>query len=374
MDDMYKKMRLCFLGAYDPSYPRNTVLKKGLRESSVEVRECRLPKYKFWLRYPLFFFCYPGQVRRGDFIFVPEFCQKDVPLAKFLSFFGRNKIVFDPLASRFETKITDWRRKPENSPQAWWNYKIDLWAFKFSDLILADTQTHKNYYCQKYGVCAEKVAVLPVGYDDDVFLPPSALVTKGNKDRFVVLFFGSFLPLHGVDVVVEAANIIRKEDPSVCFQLIGSGQTLPKIKSLASELGLDTIEFESWLPQSLLIQKIALADICLGIFGKTEKARRVVPHKIFQAMGMKKPVITAPTPAVEEFFSHRENIFLCEEPGPESLARAILELKKDASLKDKIAREGYELVREKYSSAALGRRFKKILLEYFGGTSRREIA
>jgi len=374
MDDMYKKMRLCFLGAYDPSYPRNTVLKKGLRESSVEVGECRLPKSKFWLRYPLFFFRHPGQVRRSDFIFVPEFCQKDVPLAKFLSLVTSKKVVFDPLASRFETKITDWRRNPENSPQAWWNYKIDLWAFKFSDLILADTQTHKNYYCQKYGVRAQKVAVLPVGYDDSVFVPSCASVIKEKKDRFEVFFFGSFLPLHGVDVVVEAANIIRKEDPSVQFQLIGSGQTLPKVKSLASELGLDTIEFESWLPQSLLIQKIALADICLGIFGKTEKARRVVPHKIFQAMGMKKPVITARTLAVEEFFSHRENIFLCEDPEPESLARAILELKKDASLRDKIAREGHELVREKYCPAALGRRFKEILLENFGGTSRREIA
>jgi glycosyltransferase involved in cell wall biosynthesis len=374
MDDMYKKMRLCFLGAYDPSYPRNTVLKKGLRESSVEVRECRLPKYKFWLRYPLFFFRYTGQVRRSDFIFVPEFCQKDVPLAKFLSLMTSKKVVFDPLASRFETKITDWRRKPENSPQAWWNYKIDLWAFKFSDLILADTQTHKNYYCQKYGVRAEKVAVLPVGYDSSVFVPPSTSAVKENKNRFEVFFFGSFLPLHGVDVVVEAANIIRKEDPSVRFQLIGSGQTLSKVKSLAFELGLDTIEFENWLPQSLLSQRIASADICLGIFGRTEKACRVVPHKIFQAMGMKKPVITAHTPAVEEFFSHRENIFICEEPGPESLARAILELKKDASLRNKIARAGYELVREKYSPAALGRRFKEILLEKFGGTSRREIA
>ncbi|MGB2845420.1 MAG: glycosyltransferase family 4 protein [Candidatus Aminicenantaceae bacterium] len=385
-------MKLCFLGAYDPEYPRNIVIKKGLRRNSIEFSECGLlPKYKFFLRYPILLSRYLYPYSKHDFFFVPEFCQKDVPLARFLSLLTSKRVIFDPLASRFETKIIDWERKPLDSWQARWNLKIDNWAFKLSDLVLADTQAHKDYYCRMYGLPQEKVAVLPVGFDDDIFKPsvvrlphyvrndnsqvvrlPRHYVPRNDiqvvpdkEERFTVLFYGSFLPLHGVDVILQAAKKVYKKEPSIQFKIIGSGQTLPKVKSLAGELGLSNVHFEDWLPQDKLPERITLSDICLGIFGETEKARRVVPHKIFQSMGMRKPVITTRTPAVEEFFSHKENIFLISEPKPEFLSGAILELKRDRVLRDKIAENGYQLVRQKYSPEAIGRTFADIIKRYF---------
>jgi glycosyltransferase involved in cell wall biosynthesis len=266
------------------------------------------------------------------------------------------------LAGRFETKIIDWERKPLNSWQARLNFKIDYWAFKLSDLILADTQAHKDYFCQKYGLPSKKVEVLPVGFDDDLF---RRSVAAEKENRFTVLFFGSFLPLHGVDCILEAAKIVSSEEPSIQFRLVGSGQTLLLAKNLASKLGLSNVLFEDWLPLSKLPNRIAYSDICLGIFGRSEKTRRVVPHKIFQAMGMRKPVITGQTPAVEEFFSHRENIFLIPESNPDLLAQAILELKRDEDLREGIAEKGYQLVSQKFSPEALGRTLIKILEKKF---------
>jgi glycosyltransferase involved in cell wall biosynthesis len=355
-------MRLCFFGAYDPLYPRHNVIKRGLVMNKVEVSECRLsPKYKFWLRYPLFLFRYPWLCKKNDFILVPEFCQKDVPLAKFLSLFSSARLVFDPLASRYETKITDWKRKPEDSWQARWNFKIDRWAFKLSDLVLADTQAHKEYYCQKYGLAADKVAVLPVGFDDSLFVP---LQAKNRKGRFSVLFYGSFLPLHGVEAMIQAAKSVSAREPSIQFRFVGSGQTMPRAQALAAELECSNVYFEDWMPQEKLPEKIASADLCLGIFGITEKSKRVVPHKIFQALAMKTPVITARTPAVEEFFSHRENIFLCTEPFPASLTQAILELKEDEALRKRIAENGHDLVHQNFAPAALGLSLKRMLNQF----------
>lgn len=357
-------MRLCFFGAYDLDYPRSSVVKKGLRLNGHEVRECRVwPSRKFWLRYPLLLFRFLGSCRKNDFFFVPEFCQKDVPLARFLSFLTSKKLIFDPLAPRFETKITDWKRKPPDSWQARWNLMIDRLTFRLSDLILADTRAHKDYFCRTYGLSPQKVAVLPVGFDDDLYKPVA--LSKKEK-QFMVLFFGSFLPLHGADLIVQAAKIISSEEPAIQFRLIGSGQTLPRVRSVASELSLSNVLFEGWLPQTELPRRIASSDICLGIFGATEKARRVVPHKIFQAMGMRKPVITARTPAMEEFFRHRENIFLIPELEPDFLAQAVVELKRDSDLREKIAERGYQLVSQNYSPRALGRALANILEESFG--------
>jgi glycosyltransferase involved in cell wall biosynthesis len=364
-------MRFFFFGAYDPDYPRNAVIRRGLELAGADVRECRASaKFKAWMRYPLLLLSWgrSGGARgmaRGqspDYIFVPEFCQKDIPLAKFLSLLASKKVIFDPLASRYETKIVDWKRKPADSPSAWWNFQIDAMAFKLADLVLADTAAHKAYYCREYGVRPEKIEVLPLGYDDELFkIKDRPRTAPGPPTEFKILFYGSFLPLHGADVVIEAAKILAGEDPSVHFRLVGSGQTLQKIKAAASAYRLENVDFAGWLPQKDLPQAIDEADVCLGIFGRTEKAGRVVPHKVFQSLGMGKPVITARTPAVEEYFHHREHMILCDEPLPRTLAAGILELKKDPDLRRRIAANGYQRVKANHSPLAVAVRLAEIL-------------
>ena len=355
-------MIFCFLGAYDPAYPRNAVLRRGLELAGATVKECRLPaSIKAWMRYPLAILRYSRRIASCDVIFIPEFRQKDVPLGRLFALLFAKRLVFDPLAARYETKIIDWRRRKPGSVRAWWNFRIDLWAFRLSDLILADTQAHKEYFCRAYGLAEDKVAVVPVGYDDRVFRPEEAPSLRTKDSPFEVLFFGSFLPLHGAESIIEAAAILSKKDPSIRFRFVGSGQTLERVRLRADSLALKNVEFTGWLRYADLPARIAAADICLGIFGPTEKARRVVPHKVFQALGMKKPVITGRMPAAEEFFHHRKDIYFCDPPYPRSLVSAILALKADGRLRHSLAANGWRLVSEDYSPQALGRRLLLLL-------------
>lgn len=358
-------MKITFFGAYDPAYPRNSVIRKGLRLNGADIKECRAPmNLKFWARYPSLFFRRHG---RPDYLFVPEFCQKDMPLAALLGRLSAAKVIFDPLAARFETKIVDWGWKSTDSPAAWWNARIDRAAFASAGLILADTAAHKNYYCENYGVSPDKIEVLPIGYDDDLFKPretAAGAAAAARAGRFEVLFFGSFLPLHGADVIAEAAGIVAAKDPSIRFTLIGAGRTFEAVRAKAA--GLKNIEFLGRRPPGRLPGLIDAADLCLGIFGRTDKARRVVPHKVFQSLGMRKALITARTPAAEEFFEHKRDLFFCDEPLAESLAAAVMTLKDDAALRERIAAGGYGLVKESYTPQAIGRRLLEIIHRRFG--------
>lgn len=375
-------MDVCFLGGYDRGYPRNAVLRRGLSLAGVSVSECHVrPGHKFWLRYPRLASRWPQATAKpastpgdraaeksSDFILVPEFCQKDVPLARFLAGLGSRRVVFDPLASRFETKIVDWGWRPTGSLAAWWNRMIDAAAFRLSDIVLADTAAHRDYYAGFYGLPLAKFAVVPVGFDDRVF--SRGLAAAGRAARaanpggspFNAVFFGSFLPLHGVEFIVEAARRVWERDKNIKFLLIGGGRTLPDVRARAAELGLGNVDFSERLDPSALAQTVASnADVCLGIFGRTEKAARVVPHKVFQSLALGKAVITARTPAVREFFEHGRDIFLCENTRPESLAEAILTLKNDPSLRESIAGNGFESAWEKFQPAALGGALRAIL-------------
>jgi glycosyltransferase involved in cell wall biosynthesis len=387
-------MTFTFLGAYDPDYPRNAVIRKGLRQLGVPPAECRADRtWKFWVRYPILFLrllksaprpaAPASRFSRGPrCLFVPEFGQKDVPLARFWATLTAGKVVFDPLAARYETKVIDWGRLDADAPAAWWNFQIDRAAFAGADLVLADTAAHKAYYCETYGLDPAKVEVLPLGYDDDVFRPRApesaalaaaeigglsvaANATAASRP-FEVLFTGSFLPLHGTDIIIEAARIVAGRDPGVRFTLVGSGRTHDAARRAAASAGLENVAFAGWRPFDELPATLAAADICLGIFGRTEKARRVVPHKLVQAMGAGRPVVTARTPAAEEFFVHRRHLLFCDEPFAESLAAAVLELKGDAALRDRIARDGCALVRERFSPGATARLLMEIVDRHFG--------
>ncbi|MCP2519381.1 glycosyltransferase [Candidatus Aminicenantes bacterium AC-335-A11] len=357
-------MKICLFGAYAQDDTRTTIIKKGLKKNGIEIIECFTNvKYKFWLRYPVLFAKYLKFFKKHDYFLVPAFRHKDIPLAKFLSLITKKPLIFDPLVSRYETIVLDWRKLKKGSLQAKWNYLIDKISFKMSDLILSDTLNHIKYYYEEFNVPFEKMNCLPVGVDESIFYPREDRI---KKHFFLVQFFGSFLPLHGIEYIVEAAHIVQKKDNQIKFELIGSGRTLPKIKELIEKKNVNNIILKGkWVDVYELPDLIAKADICLGVFSKGEKANRVIPNKIYQSLAMKKPLITAETDAIKEIFEHKKHLFLCKPGDGNSLACAILELKNDSRLRKKIAENGYQFVFRNFTTEQIGKKFKEIIENTF---------
>jgi glycosyltransferase involved in cell wall biosynthesis len=358
-------MKVCFFGGYNPKYIRNVIIKEGLIENGVEVVECRTKsKFKFWLRYPILFFqhlkFFPVKY---DFIFVPAFRHKDIPLAKLIGLLTNKPVVFDPLVSRYETKVLDEKKVAPYSIQAKYNFKIDKLSFTLADIVLVDTFAHADYYAQEFGIDRTKFRRVPVGVPDELFCLSKTRARGENRkgSNFLVQFYGSFLPLQGIEYIVQAARIIGTRDKTIHFELIGSGQTFPMIKGLIEGLELKNIVLRNRFPFNKLPEVVSRADICLGIFGNTDKAMRVVPNKVFQCLSLNKAVITGRTPAIIEFFAHRENIFLCEPANAHSLARAIMVLKNNEELRRKIAENGYKLIKQNFTSELIGKQVKEIL-------------
>lgn len=186
--------------------------------------------------------------------------------------------------------------------------------------------------------------------------------TDLNKN-FLILFWGNFIPLQGIQYIVLAAKKIEKY-PDIKFQIIGGGQTEDKIHRFYSSLNIKNVEFLGKRDSRELPSMIKKADICLGIFGDTDKAARVIPNKIYEAIAMAKPVITADTSAIRELFTDKENILLCRRADSEDLAEKISELKNDSFLRGKIAKGGYELFQKHALPAIIGRQLLEELAKY----------
>ena len=345
-------MHILVTGTYDAGYNRTMILLNGLKQlKDVQVTEYPLKSLRNLSGKPL------KDIAQGiDYIYFPPFTHQSVKKIK--KILPDIPVIFDPLISKYLTKITDYQQVSKYSPRALKNYLKDKIPLQASDIVIADTQENKKYYASKFNIEAQKIFVLPIGVDTSVFYPTTS---PGHPDKFRVGFYGGFIPLQGVRKIVECAYELRTHE-DISFHLAGSGFESGMIGEYVKELNINNIEFTGWIDYPELPSLINSFDICLGIFGDTPKADMVIPNKIYHYAAQKKCIITKDTPAIHELFEDKKNIALSSNR-PEEMAEHILSLKKNTKLRDTIAENGYQLITGNYSHILIAQQ----LVDYLSG-------
>lgn len=340
-------MKVCYFGIYNPKYSRNVELIKGLKENGIEVIECRVDaneKNKHWK-----LFKKHGEIKKYDLTIVGYPGHSLMLLVKFIC---KKPIIFDAFLSVYDSMIFDRKIYSQYSLKALKYWFLDWMSCRLADKILLDTDEHIKYFMKTFGIKKEKFQKIFLSCNNALFYPRN-YPRKDNKnsEQFLVHFHGKYIPLHGVEYIIEAAKLLETEN--IEFNLIGRGQTYREMMALSKKLITKNVNFIGFLPQEELIKFIAGADVCLGIFGKTPKAERVIPNKSYEIIAMKKPLITADTPAIRELFKNEENCLLSNVADSADLAQKILLLKNNSELRNRIAENGYKLYKEKLTPKIL---------------------
>jgi len=348
---------ILFFGAYDPAYPRNSIIRKGWAKCGYPVAECRVDaRLKVHLRYPALLWKYVRMRDSSSVVFVPDFRHKDVPLAWAIARCTRRPVVFDPLVSRYETRVLDREDVSPGSAQERHNRNLDRMSLGLADLILADTVAHAAFYSSEFAIPRQKIAVLPVGFDEDMFAEAPFPAEGGTCN---VLFYGTYLPLHGTETIIGAAEILRHAP--VAFTLVGQGQTYGSARERARGLPVKTVTFVPPVSSAELARLIERADVVLGIFGTTPKARAVIPNKVYQALAVGRAVITAETPAIAEHFRSGVHLMTVPPGDAPALAGAIRALIADRASRRRLAESGGSYVRAEFNSKRIAQRLRAIL-------------
>ena len=114
------------------------------------------------------------------------------------------------------------------------------------------------------------------------------------------------------------------DGPPVSWHLLGVGPLLADCRAAAE--GLENVVFEPWTDYAALPSRIQDADILLGVFGGSEKAGRVIPNKVYQALACGRPVITRRSDAYPEDLDRPDSGIAFVPPGDaRALATAVSE-------------------------------------------------
>ncbi len=352
-----KNVAVAYFGNYNPQYTRVRTTLKGLKRAGISVVECNGNASGKFIRLFILAKKYLKIAPEIDIIMVSEAGQSYVPLAKLLAFITKKPLLFDAFLSYYHVKIEDEKIAPPDSLKAKYFYLLDKISCRLADLIILDTPEHAEYFSKTFNMARKKIKVIPVGSDEEIFYP---IEKNGLKKEFLVFLVSSFYPLHGIEYVLEAAKLIKKYN-DVKFLIVGDGPTKETNIKLAKKLDLDNTEFKGRVSPEELANLMENADICLGQFGKTQQTQMVVPAKIYDAIAMAKPIITAQSTSVKSIFKDKESIIFCQPANPRSLAESIILLKENNNLRQKIVKNGHKIFQEKFSLIKIGEMLKSII-------------
>ena len=295
--------------------------------------------------------------------------QLDVLLLRLLCPRYGPRIVFAPLVSLSETLVEDRAVYAPGSVVARLLGALDRVTCRAADVVVVDTGEHRRYFVEELGVDPSRLLVCYLGADPETFLDhaaePAAADSAAVSPAPVgggpldVLWFGQYLPLHGLDVIVDAVGrLAMRDDVSgrLRFTFIGSGEERARIERNLRATRAD-VHFVDWVPYEELARRIARADIVFGIFGSSRKARMVIPNKVYEAAAVGRAIVTADTPAVREVFEDGEELLLCRADGL-ALADAVARLADadgGAALRARLGAAARRRMLEGFSAAALGR-------------------
>jgi glycosyltransferase involved in cell wall biosynthesis len=360
-------MKVLFLSGREITYQRNQVIYRAFKRLGLDVIT--------WAQDPLFTSQRISILRRSilqtlwaaprvtqreqfDFIFIGFYGQL---LAWWLGRVAQSPILFDAFISTFNTMCFDRHVFAPNSLGGRFTYWLDQKSCNLANKILLDTPEHACYFAEVLQIPSSKIEVIPVGCNEDIFYPKGRRVEEQSK-KCIVLFYSTYQPLHGADIVVRAAEILERRSKDFVFRLVGDGPTHKKVRAYAEYKSLSNVTFVPPLPLPNLVHEIEKSDICLGgHFGRSPKADLVVPGKIYQILAMGKPLIAADTPPNRRILTNYQHALLCPVDDPLSLADSIETLWKDRDLRCEIARSGYTRYYECCSENVITNKVKTIV-------------
>jgi glycosyltransferase involved in cell wall biosynthesis len=375
---MRKQLCVCYFGTYRDQYARNQIMIEGLRRNGVKVIECHEQLWHgtedrvqvasggwlrpaFWWRVTRTYLRLLWRYRHAedyDVMVVAYPGQLDVFLARVLTWLRRKPLAWDILMSLYLI-LLERELSAQGQLASRLVHRLEKIACHLPDLLIVQTAASANWFHANYGIPPDRCYLVPIGADDRIFEP--AYTEETGSDVFRVLYYGSFIPNHGVQYIVQAARLLA-DDKTISFELVGAGPDRSKAIELARQYALANVIFTDWLEKQALGLRIARADVCLGIFGVTPQSLMTLHNKVFEGLAMAKPVITGDSPAIREFLTHGEHVYLCERANPRALAEAIRALHGDVALRRRLAQQGHAaFVAGGYGLAGLGQRMRTAL-------------
>ena len=190
-----------------------------------------------------------------------------------------------------------------------------------------------------HNIPPEKIAVIPLAPLSDPVFP---CANRADNDHLRLLFFGRILPYKGLERLIEAYALLRREGVPITLQITGAGD-MRKLMPLVN--GLPGIGIHNhWVPETKMGSVFASADVI--VLPYLESSQSGIVASAFAA-GV--PAIATPIGGLPEQITDGINGLIAADTSPTALAQAIRRLAEDDALLSHLRQGALHTVQQQYS-------------------------
>jgi glycosyltransferase involved in cell wall biosynthesis len=210
----------------------------------------------------------------------------------------------------------------------------------------------------KYGFLEKCIRRIPNGVDTLRFRP--ATEYQGLRDRIV--FVGRLAQGKGVDILLEAFSLLRREGFNMRLDIYGAGPELNELRRMADGLGLRAaVLFHG---QIGTVEDI-FDNSCVFVQPSLVEG---MSNVILEAMAAGLPVVATRTGAAEDMIRDGVDGLLVDTGSARQIHDAVVRLLSDEALAERIGRQARALIESRYSIEQVALMYHELYRELLGPT------
>lgn len=246
--------------------------------------------------------------------------------------------------------------------------KMELWMYAAADHIVTVGKGYAESLRGK-NVPAEKIDIIMNGVDKEVLeAAPTAEEVEAVKadcgliGKFVCSYIGTIGMASGLDVYLRAGALLKQAGrDDIALLAVGDGAVRIELEELAKSKGLDNVVFAGRKPKEQMPLFLAASDVSFVHLKKTPLFATVIPSKIFEAMGMKRPILIGVDGEASSLVAAGGAGVSIEPENAEQLVEKLIQLADDPALRAQFGESGRAFVVENFDRGQLAMDYLEIL-------------
>lgn len=240
---------------------------------------------------------------------------------------------------------------------------IEHFAYRKADRIISVTDSFVPRIAAHCGD-PTKIHVVKNGVDLQFFSPDhdggAMARSLGIEGRFVAAYVGTHGMAHGLDVILRAADLLR-DRRDIVFLMAGDGADRARLVQEKERLQLDNVLILGQVPKQQVPDLWAITDASLVLLRNQPLFNMVLPSKIFEAMGMARPIVLGVRGESERLVKDSGGGLCIEPENAQELASVVTALADDRTRAQAMGQAGRRYVEEHFDRRRLAGKLETVL-------------
>lgn len=169
------------------------------------------------------------------------------------------------------------------------------------------------------------------------------------KNGFNILYFGGLDSRRGLDSLIEAGELLKKDVPKFKIIIVGDGSYKADLLKKINHLQLDEyVVFEGWQPTGHLKSYLKVTDVCVIPHLKSPQTDNSSPNKLYLYMIFGKPIISTNCRSIQKIIEHEQCGLIYKSGNSKALAKQIKYIQQNSEEAKQMGQMGAAAVEQKY--------------------------